>query len=215
MAQQYNNDPYNNEPSVNRTDTGNSLNQLGGLGGGLPGMLMNGMNRRLIMFGLLLLACAVCSFPLWGSALFFGGDDEEEVDGNASDGVGDILDEPGENDIEIAGGGEVEINSVVSTDDIDRDGCAEGTTDEFEPSEQIYVVAEADQIPEGTDIYVRLYYEDEPIEDAPEITADQDYEDICVNFVFEPEGEPFQPGAYEAEFIVNGNPAETIEFEVR
>jgi hypothetical protein len=109
----------------------------------------------------------------------------------------------------------IQLGRVVSATGIDRDGCATSTTTAFETSEPVYVVAEGSDVPSGTSVFVRLYHEGQPIEDAPEITADQDYNDTCINFVFEPEGSAFDPGNYEAEFIVNGNPADSITFEIR
>jgi hypothetical protein len=110
----------------------------------------------------------------------------------------------------------IQLGQIVSAQNIDRDGCPVNTTTSFETSESVYVVAENSDVPSGTSVFVRLYHEGTPVEDAPEITADQDYTDSCINFVFEPSnGASFDPGAYEAEFIVNGNPAESVTFEIR
>jgi len=109
----------------------------------------------------------------------------------------------------------IELGRVVSASSIDRDGCATNTTTSFETSEPVYVVAEGSVVPEGTSVFVRLYHEGQPVEDAPEITADQNYNNTCINFIFEPDGSAFDPGSYEAEFIINGNPADTINFEIR
>jgi hypothetical protein len=96
------------------------------------------------------------------------------------------------------------------------DGCATDPRASFEPVEPVFVVAEGSDIPAGTSVFVRLYHEGTPIEDAPEITADQDYTNSCVNFIFEPsQGTTFDQGNYQAEFIINGNPANTVDFEVR
>jgi hypothetical protein len=62
---------------------------------------------------------------------------------------------------------------------------------------------------------VRLYRDGQPIEDAPELVADRDYTNTCINFVFEAVNQPFQPGAYEAQFIVNGNPGPSVTFNVQ
>ncbi len=41
-------------------------------------------------------------------------------------------------------------------------------------------------------------------------------DNTCINFVFEPtQGAAFQPGQYEAEFVVNGNQSDSVTFQVR
>jgi len=109
----------------------------------------------------------------------------------------------------------IQLGRVLSASGIDRDGCATDTTSTFESSQPVYVVAEDSSVPRGTTVFVRLYHDGQPIEDAPEITADQDYNNTCINFVFEPEGSNFDPGNYEAEFIINGIPTESASFEIR
>ena len=109
----------------------------------------------------------------------------------------------------------INLGRVVSATGIDRDGCPVEITSTFEASESVYVIAEGSDVPRGTTVFVRLYHDGQPIEDAPEITADQDYNNTCINFVFEPEGSNFDPGNYEAEFIINGIPTESASFEIR
>jgi hypothetical protein len=109
----------------------------------------------------------------------------------------------------------IALGRIVSASGIDRNGCATETVSTFGASEPVYVVAEDSDVPSGTSVFVRLYHEGTPIEDAPEITADQDYDNTCINFVFEPDGTAFDPGDYEAEFIINGNPANSVTFEIQ
>jgi len=110
----------------------------------------------------------------------------------------------------------IEIGNVVTTSAVDMNGCPTDTRADFEPGEEVYVVAEDSDFPAGTSVFVRLYREGTPLEDAPEIQADRDYTNSCVNFIFEPTaGQEFDPGNYQAEFIVNGNSADTVNFEVR
>lgn len=109
-----------------------------------------------------------------------------------------------------------DLGQVVSAAAINQDNCPVDVTNEFASGDSIYIVAEDSDIPSGTVVFARLFYEGTVQEDAPEITADRDYENSCVTFVFEPtQGESFDPGTYEAQFIVNGNEAETVQFEVR
>lgn len=110
----------------------------------------------------------------------------------------------------------IEIGNVVTTSAVDMNGCPLDFRANFEPGEQVYVVAENSDFPAGTSVFVRLYHEGAPIEDAPEIRADRNYTNSCVNFIFEPTfGQEFDLGSYQAEFIVNGNSADTVNFEVR
>lgn len=111
---------------------------------------------------------------------------------------------------------DIDLGRMVTSTSVDRDGCPVNPDTTFEPVEQVYVVAQDSNIPAGTSVFVRLYLDDQPLEDAPEITADQDYVNSCVNFVFEPEsGARFEAGQYEAEFIVNGNAAGSVQFRIQ
>jgi hypothetical protein len=98
---------------------------------------------------------------------------------------------------------------------VDADGCPVDETSDFGASDDIYVVAPNSTIPQDTGVFVRLYRDGEPVEDTREIVADRDYNDTCINFVFESNEGSFERGSYEAEFYVNGNAADTISFEVR
>jgi hypothetical protein len=69
-------------------------------------------------------------------------------------------------------------------------------------------------MPEGTTVFARLYHDDTAVEDTAEITADEDYSNVCVNFVFEND-ENWDSGDYEVEFFVNGNAYESAQFSVR
>jgi hypothetical protein len=109
----------------------------------------------------------------------------------------------------------VTLGQPVAATGVDRDGCATGASSAFRTTDSIYVVAPNSTVPAGTSVFVRLYRNGQPIEDAPEITADQAYTNTCVNFVFEPVDGPFQAGNYEAEFIINGNAADTVTFSVQ
>jgi len=105
-------------------------------------------------------------------------------------------------------------NPVVATS-IDKNGCATQTASSFESNQSIYVVAPNSTVPQGTSVYVRLYRDNAAIEDAPQITANQNYSQKCINFVFQPTGANFTPGNYEAQFYVNGNAASSVTFKVQ
>ncbi len=110
---------------------------------------------------------------------------------------------------------DIQIGNPVSAAAIDRNGCPVNQTASFAANEDVYIVAPNTDVPAGTSVFVRLYHNGTPVEDAPEIQADQDYQNTCINFVFEPVDGDFDPGSYEAEFFINGNPADTIGFEIR
>lgn len=167
------------------------------------------VNKRNCAIGALILAALICIVPfLLLNGILDGGNDNNDnsVDNNDDD-IVDVLDETDDG---------INLGNVVSTSSIDREGCANGQDSNFGATDSIYVVAEESDIPAGTDVFVRLYLNGNPIEDAPEITADRDYEDTCVNFVFEPEtGTSFDAGQYEAQFMINGNPSESVSFTVQ
>jgi hypothetical protein len=157
------------------------------------------LDSRTIIIGIIVVLVAIFVLP----RLFNTGDlgtDGSQIDDNQQS-------QPLDDD--------VALGRVVSASSIDRDGCATETTSSFDASEPVYVVAEGSDVPRGTNVFVRLYHEGTPIEDAPEITADQDYNNTCINFVFEPDGATFDPGQYEAEFIINGNAADSVSFDIQ
>ena len=113
--------------------------------------------------------------------------------------------------------GGVALGRVVVTSNIDADGCPVDTTDQFAGTDEVYVVVEDSDIPAGTTVFARLFREGQPLEDADVITADRDYDNTCIYFVFDATDEAgsLEPGVYEAQIIVNGNPGERVSFEVQ
>ncbi len=109
----------------------------------------------------------------------------------------------------------IQLGAPVSAVSVDRNGCATDTASTFSPSDSIYVVAPNSNVPQGTTLFVRLYRDNNPVEDAPQITADKDYIQNCISFVFAPTGQDFAPGTYEAQFFVNGNAASSVTFNVQ
>lgn len=166
-------------------------------------------SRMLLIVGLIVIVGALFLIPRLNQ-------------GTASDTTTGVTDNTGgqprldENPSGSAGSSAAQLGRVVAATGVDRDGCPVNTASVFEPVEQIYVVAENSSVAAGTTVFVRLYQNGQPVEDAPEITADQDYSNSCINFVFEPErGTRFEPGQYEAEFIVNGNAVDSVQFQIR
>jgi len=109
------------------------------------------------------------------------------------------------------------LGPVVAAQGIDRDNCAVDATTHFSTSDPVYVVLADSQLAQGTTMFARLYKDGVAIEDTKELTAQEDYNNVCVNFVFRPSqnAEVWQPGNYEAEFFVNGNSYRSTTFDIR
>jgi len=107
------------------------------------------------------------------------------------------------------------LGNLVITEQIDSNGCPTEQVSSLENTNRFYVVAPDSAFPEGTTVFVRLYRDGVVVEDLPLITANQDYSDTCVNFVFETvNGDDFDEGEYEAEFWVNGNSYSSVRFDI-
>ena len=113
--------------------------------------------------------------------------------------------------------GGVALGNVVVSSGIDGDGCPVDSTTTFSGTDAIYVVVEDSDIPAGTDVFARLFREGSPVEDADIITADRDYTNTCIYFVFEATqaAQARESGNYEAQIIVNGNPGDRVSFQVQ
>lgn len=163
----------------------------------------SGMSRLLII-GLVVL---VVLFLLARCAM--GG-----LGGLLGGGGGDIVDTRGNAPADTTFDSGVRLGNVVTAQGVDRDGCPTDVTGSFRSDDTIYVVAERSVIPAGTTVFARLYRDGQPVEDTNEITADRDM-DACVWFQFEDAAAAgFEPGSYEAELLVNGNPSDAASFTV-
>jgi hypothetical protein len=109
------------------------------------------------------------------------------------------------------------LGPVVVAPNVDRDNCAVGATSSFDDNDPIYVVLEDSQLPQGTSMFARLYRNGTAIEDTRELVAEEDYNNVCVSFVFEPtdQAEVWDTGDYEVEFYVNGNAYQSTSFDIR
>lgn len=109
-----------------------------------------------------------------------------------------------------------DLGRIVVAENLDRNGCPLDSTSTLSNPNQFYVVAPNSEISEGTDVFVRLYQDGRAVEDLPIITANQDYDNTCINFVFETtDGFAFDRGEYEAEFWVNGNSYDSTYFVIQ
>jgi hypothetical protein len=154
-----------------------------------------------------LVAVLICGALFLLPRLFGGGDNADPNNDTNVDSGDDAGAQSASDDVRL---GTLEIS-----EEVDRDGCPVDSVSSLRNSERFYVVAPNSEVPEGTDIFVRLYQDGVVVEDLPIITADQDYNSTCINFVFETvDGDDFDPGQYEAEFWVNGNSYDSIQFEI-
>lgn len=166
---------------------------------------MNGfkLNGRTIAIGVVVL---LAIFVI-GSQLLNRGNDNTQTPLAPNNGSDTAIDQ-GEN---------IEVGQLVSSSGIDREGCPVDTVSTFSRSDEIFVVATNSDIPAGTDVFARLFRENQPVEDSVVITADQDYENTCIYLAFEATSgaEVLDTGNYEAQLIVNGNPGPSVNFQVQ
>lgn len=108
------------------------------------------------------------------------------------------------------------IGRLMAASRLDASRCPVVETTRFDRSDSLIVATESSNVPEGTEIFARLSYEGEPIEDSVLIIADQDYYDTCIYFAFEARGDAdeFDVGAYTVQLIVNGVRGPSVAFEV-
>jgi hypothetical protein len=157
------------------------------------------INSKMLIIGLIVFVAAMFLIPR-----IFGSDNDNDANNNDDNGGQEVVDRQ-----------EIDLGEVVTTSNVDRDGCPVDETSTFNASDQIWVAARESSFPQGTLVFVRLYREGQAVEDSLEVEADQDYSNACFSVVFEPTaGASFEPGNYEAEFYINGNRADSVEFEV-
>jgi len=167
---------------------------------------MEGLDRKSIIVVLGILAVVVI-----GSFLMSRGGTAED-DTVVDDQIGETDDRENFADEDASG---VDLGRIVIAENIDRDSCPVDSISTLDAdTDQFYVVAQDTTFPTGADFFVRLYRDGQAVEDSPLVAAEDDYEDICIYAVFQSDGS-FDRGDYEAEFIVNGNPSESVEFSVR
>jgi len=170
--------------------------------GGLPFKL----DGKTIAIGLIVIVVVI----FLAGRLFGGGDDNNNAPLN-NDTVNptQVQSEPVEDD-------GIELGNVVIATSIDDDFCPEDVVDAFEPSTlPFYAVAPNSTVVEGTTVFARLSRGNENLEDAAEITAPDDLNDVCIVFEFDPRNLTLEPGDYQIEFFVNGNAADSVQFEIR
>lgn len=126
-------------------------------------------------------------------------------------GLGGLL--GGNRNAPVAGGQQGDLGRMYAAAEVDRQGCPVEAVSNFYADEKIFVGLEESDIPQGTEMYVRLSHEGRPIEDTNPVQADRDMQS-CVWFEFQPTGSGFEPGDYRADLIVNGNQVDSVDFLV-
>ncbi|NLG72996.1 MAG: hypothetical protein GX495_13270 [Chloroflexi bacterium] len=153
-----------------------------------------------IVLLLVIIVGAICLFSVFSGGL-------GSLFGSGRDTLGDRSN-PGVLEGEVGN-----LGPVYAALDVDQNGCPVETAREFFADETVFVGLEESEIPAGTTIFARLYRNGQVVEDSPEVEAGRSTVS-CVWFEFAPTGAGFEPGSYEAELIVNGNPVDSVAFEI-
>jgi hypothetical protein len=83
----------------------------------------------------------------------------------------------------------------------------------FTPDETFYLSVRAERIPAGSILNVRWYYGSSLIHSQDQIIRDS--EDIhVIGFELSRTDEPWPPGAYHVQLLINGSPVGTAQFSV-
>lgn len=163
-----------------------------------------GINTNVILFGLLIVGAIL----VFGPQLMGGGAEEDTTPQTVPQDTDTTSSEPIDDGIDLG--------PIVVAETIDRDGCAVGIDYTLDDVESFYVIAEDSEIAEGTEVFVRLYQNNQAVEDLPAIIANQNYDNTCISFIFESTtGFDFDAGDYEAEFYVNGNSYDSVSFDIQ
>lgn len=115
----------------------------------------------------------------------------------------------------------VSIASLTTAKGINANGCAVSETRDFHASEDIvYAVAKVRGLRQNTALFARWVPKNgkqSDIEDSSIVNADRTYPDnTCVNFDLQPLGSNhFKAGTYTVTIYINGNPAQSVDFNLR
>jgi hypothetical protein len=107
------------------------------------------------------------------------------------------------------------LGDIVTAEGIGANNAPVEVTDSFDASQDfIYAVAEVERIEPGTTMFARWSRDGEPFEDSTELRADRLYENTFVEFHLENLQDSMEPGDYQVQFFVNGNPSKEAVFTV-
>jgi len=108
------------------------------------------------------------------------------------------------------------LGQVVTAANIGDHNAPVNPASSFSASQdRIYVVAEAQQIDQGTTMFARWSRDGQPFEDSELVKANQAYQDTFIEFHLEPVSGNFDPGQYKVQIFVNGNPSKEAAFSVQ
>jgi hypothetical protein len=107
-----------------------------------------------------------------------------------------------------------QLGDLTAALSLDADGCPVEPSTTFADISQFFVAAPDSAIPAGTTLFVRLLRDGTPLEDSALLTADRDYQNVCVNFQFSLPSGNFDPASYEAILIVNGSEVDSISLTI-
>jgi len=108
------------------------------------------------------------------------------------------------------------LGRVVTAEGITQNAAPVNETNSFSASQdRIYVVAEAQRIEPGTSMFARWSRDGRPFEDSQPVTANKLYENTYVEFHLQPVKGNFDPGQYNVQIFVNGNPEKQATFNVQ
>ena len=174
--------------------------------------MLNSRNKRFGCGTIGLLVVFLCAGALLLPRLFggvFGGDNTDIGAQSVPTSPADVDNPPVVNST-----GNVDLGPLVVTTAVDRDGCPVDDVNRLDNVDAFYVVAPNSEVAANTDVFARLYRDGGAVEDVPIITADRDYSNTCINFIFEHLDGSFPPGEYEVEFWVNGNAYDSVTFRI-
>lgn len=156
-----------------------------------------------------------CGCMLLGGSIFSTGSDDNTDSPRVEDNGEDLEIPSPVADDDVPVDENFALGNLVSASSLDPDGCPTTTTDSFSTTDPIYIATDGSQVSAGTDVFVRLFGNGEIVEDADEITAPEDLDNVCISFVFEPDSDAaFAPGDYEAQIFVNGSLADSVTFTI-
>jgi hypothetical protein len=99
---------------------------------------------------------------------------------------------------------------------LDANNCPLERVAVFEAGQPVYVALEESTLPAGVELLARLAIGDEPVSESAPMMAEQNLQQ-CIVFQFEIDlnGQPLQPGQYEALILADGEPVDSVTFEIR
>lgn len=106
-----------------------------------------------------------------------------------------------------AGGSNVLTEIAIALSVRDQDGCAAGTvTSVSSGASRVYATTRILNAQAGAQVRADWYYEGNLVVQGEPYALPRNAPDFCVWFYIEPSDAPFQPGTWQAQFVLNGIP---------